>query len=136
MIGQILQTVFGGVLDELEARRRRKQARLEADIAVEQARATADINWDQIMAQGSQSSWKDELWTIVLVIPAILAFIPGGAELVRQGFENLNTVPDWYKAALGTAIAAAFGRQELVNIMTRRRQNRAADRLTSTPPQG
>lgn len=130
MIGQILQTVFGGVLDELQARRERKQARLQADIAIEQARATADINWDQIMAQGSMTSWKDEFWTIVLAVPAILAFVPGAQELVRGGFAELEQMPFFYQAFLSTAIAAAFGRQELANIINRVQRGRAQGRLT------
>jgi hypothetical protein len=97
MIGQILSTVFGGVLDELEARRQRKQARLEADIAIERARATADIDWDQIMAQGSQTSWKDEYWTIILSIPAVLAFFPGARDLVMDGFDTLMQMPVYYQ---------------------------------------
>lgn len=136
MIGQILQTVFGGVLDELQARRERKQARLAADIAIEQARATADIDWDQIMAQGSQTSWKDEFWTIVLAIPAVMAFFPGARELVMGGFATLAEMPIYYQAFLSTAIAAAFGRQELINIATGLQRNRSARRLEGRPAGG
>lgn len=77
----------------------------------------ADANWDTIMAEGSQNSWKDEYWTIVLSIPAILAFFPGAVEYVLAGFEALNKMPDWYKAAVGIAIAAAFGYRKLVPLI-------------------
>ena len=35
-----------------------------------------EAEWDKLMAEGSKESWKDEYWTLVLSIPAILAFFP------------------------------------------------------------
>ena len=69
------------------------------------------------MAQGSQVSWKDEWFTILLSIPAILAFIPGAVGYVEQGFKALNGMPDWYKAAFGLAVAASFGYRKFIGVM-------------------
>jgi hypothetical protein len=39
----------------------------------------------------------------------ILAFIPGMEDVVRNGFEQLNTMPEWYQYSLGVIVAASFG---------------------------
>ena len=54
-------------------------------------------------------SWKDEFALVVLLLPAILVFIPGMREYVREGFEVLATLPDWYQYLLYIAISASFG---------------------------
>lgn len=115
--GGILGEVVGGIKDHFQQKRELKQAialKKQELIATQQ---TADINWDQIMAQGSQNSWKDEFWTIVLALPAIIVFIPGASDYVKEGFLILDTMPDWYKAALGVAISAAFGVSKFQQVM-------------------
>ena len=61
------------------------------------------------MAKGSQSSWKDEWLTILFSIPLILAFIPGMEEVVKNGFAQLQSMPEWYQYSLGVIVAASFG---------------------------
>lgn len=67
------------------------------------------MEWNKAMARGSMTSWKDEYWTIILSIPMIGCFIPKVAPYIMEGFKVLSTTPDWYKAAIGLAIAASFG---------------------------
>ena len=45
----------------------------------------------------------------MLLLPAILVFIPGMREYVKEGFEVLATLPDWYQYLLYIAISASFG---------------------------
>jgi len=111
-----LGSVVGGWLE-----RKKIAAVTETTIALKKqevitSQATADITWDQTMADGSKDSWKDEYWTIILSIPMIGAFIPGMDVYVLNGFTVLASTPDEYKIFLGTAIAAAFGRSELIKI--------------------
>ena len=61
------------------------------------------------MADATVDSWKDEFALIVLLLPAILVFIPSMTEYVRVGFEVLNTLPEWYQYLLFIAISASFG---------------------------
>ena len=61
------------------------------------------------MADATVDSWKDEFALVVLLAPAILIFIPGMREHVREGFEVLATLPDWYQYLLYIAISASFG---------------------------
>ena len=50
-----------------------------------------------------------EKQAVVLSLPLIGAFIPSMVPYVQEGFNVLSTMPDYYKAFLGGAIAASFG---------------------------
>ena len=78
-------------------------------------RISADADWETQQAAASQSSWKDEWFAIILSLPLIGAFIPSMVPYVEQGFTVLSTMPDYYKAFLGGAIAASFGIKTLSN---------------------
>jgi hypothetical protein len=65
--------------------------------------------WEQIQAEAGSHSWKDEFWTIILSIPAIGCFIPGGAEIMVEGFKALELMPEFYQYWLGVAVLTAFG---------------------------
>lgn len=125
MMWGLLKPLLGGLVDTVggifKARAERKmlEQQLKTVIATKKieivaAKETSDVDWDRAMAEGSKDSWKDEYWTIVLSLPAIAAFFPGMSQHIRDGFDVLMEVPDWYRIALGTAIGAAFGRNEII----------------------
>ena len=118
----IVPSIVGSISDHFKDKRELK--RIEASAQVELKKAiteanikkvatgqAADINWEQTMAEGSVGSWKDEFWTIVLGIPAVMSFIPGLDVYVVAGFIALAGTPDWYQNLLMMAIGAAFGIQ-------------------------
>ena len=72
-------------------------------------RIQADADWETTQAEASKNSWKDEWFALVLSLPLIGAFIPSMVPYVQEGFAVLATMPDYYKAFLGGAIAASFG---------------------------
>ena len=61
------------------------------------------------MADATVDSWKDEFALVVLLAPAILVFIPGMKEYVKEGFDILAALPEWYQYLLYIAISASFG---------------------------
>ena len=75
-IFSIFKDIIGGVADEFASRRELKQTRLEGQIEMERRRVEADQTWDQTMAQGSMTSWKDEFWTLIFGFPLILGAFP------------------------------------------------------------
>ena len=84
-------------------------AKAEAEAEVYKQTSLQEGNWDKIMAQGSQQSLKDEWLTILFSIPLILAFIPVAEGVVARGFEQLESMPEWYQYSLGVIVAASFG---------------------------
>lgn len=65
--------------------------------------------WERVQAENGRHSWKDEYWTIILSIPAIMGFIPDLAQYVTAGFFALSQMPDFYQYWLGVAVLTSFG---------------------------
>ena len=108
-IAELAGTWMSGKVEEKKAQAKTRVAKAEAEAMVMQKKATGEIDWDLKMADASASSWKDEWLTILFSIPLILAFVPGMEEVVRNGFDRLNEMPEWYQYSLGVIVAASFG---------------------------
>jgi len=108
-IADLAGTWMSGKVEEKKAQSATKVAKAQAEAIVMQKKATGEIDWDLQMAKGSQSSWKDEWLTILFSIPLILAFTPGMEDIVRNGFQQLEQMPEWYQYSLGVIVAASFG---------------------------
>jgi len=86
-----------------------KVAQAKAKAVVAEKVASGEVAWEKSMADATDGSWKDEFALVVLLLPAILVFIPSLTEYVRTGFEVLNTLPDWYQYLLFIAVSSSFG---------------------------
>lgn len=117
----IISEVLGIGKTYLETASKKKLARTEAEITVMKKASESENQWRKLMSEGSHTSWKDEYWTIVLSIPAIMAFIPSMQIYVHEGFEALEKAPDWYMWCLITAIGASFGLRALKSSNVLRR---------------
>jgi len=116
MIGQILGPVANLAGSWLEAKTTKQAADAKLKLTEAEAKAkillskeTSVADWERIMAQGTQSSIKDEVVTIVVLIPVILCFIPGLEDTVKNGFARLAELPDWYTWLVFTICTAAVG---------------------------
>ena len=108
-ISQLAGTWLEGKVEKTKAETGAKVAKARAEATIMEKKATGEIDWDIAMAEGSKHSWKDEWLTILFSIPLILAFIPGMEEVVANGFEQLEAMPQWYQYSLGVIVAASFG---------------------------
>ena len=90
----------------LNNKKEEKQAKHQAKINVIQN----DANWEQIMAESSKDSWKDEFWTLVIGGILICSFLPFTQDSVRQGFEFLEkSTPDWFTHIILISVSASYG---------------------------
>ena len=96
-------------VEKVKADGQAKVAQAKAKAVVAEKVATGEVAWEKSMADATDGSWKDEFALIVLLLPAILVFIPSMTEYVRSGFEVLNTLPDWYQYLLFIAVSSSFG---------------------------
>ena len=108
-IANLAGTWFQNKVEKTKADGLAKVAEAKARATVAEKVATGEVEWEGKMAEATDSSWKDEFALVVLLAPAILVFIPGMTEYVRNGFEVLNTLPEWYQYLLFIAISASFG---------------------------
>ena len=108
-ISELAGAFMQGQIEKQKAKATLAQTKAAAEAEIMKPAATHDSKWEIIMAQGTQNSWKDELVTIVILIPTILVFIPGMEDVVKNGFERLNELPEWYTYLLFLTVSAALG---------------------------
>lgn len=108
-IAELAGTFLKGKVDKQKAKSTVEIAQAEAKAEVMKSAAMHDSKWELIMAEATKSSWKDEVVTIVVLIPCVLAFIPGMEEVVKNGFQRLSELPDWYQYLLFLVCSAALG---------------------------
>ncbi len=113
LIGPLTELAGGwlkGKADAQAAAANLKLVEAEAKATIMKSAATSEAEWEKIMAQGSQSSWKDEWLTILFLVPLVLCFTgEWGRQTVSDGFAALESMPDWYQYTLGVIVAASFG---------------------------
>lgn len=87
-----------------------KLVEAEAKATIMKSAATSEAEWEKLMAQGTQNSWKDEYLVLLFSIPLILAFLPfeWADEAVTNGFASLDAMPPWYSYTLGVIVASSF----------------------------
>jgi hypothetical protein len=120
-IADLAGTWLNGKVETKAAETKVKVAKAEAEAQIMLSRATSEADWEKIMAQGSQNSWKDEWLTILFSIPLILVFTGDwGREVVANGFIALETMPEWYQYTLGVIVAASFGVRSATKLFGKR----------------
>ena len=108
-IANLAGSWFENKIAKTKAEGQAKVAEAKARATVAEKVAAGEVEWEGKMADATNDSWKDEFALVVLLAPAILVYIPGMREYVKQGFEVLETLPDWYQYLLFIAISASFG---------------------------
>ena len=98
-----------GQVSKQKAKATLAQTEAEAKAEIMKTAATHDSKWELIMAESTKSSLRDEIVTVVVLIPVILVFIPGMEEVVKNGFDRLNELPEWYQYLVFLVCSAALG---------------------------
>lgn len=122
----IVKSLFGAGTDAIKGWSERKTMKaqhkinLEAvkqnhEITMAAAGQLADIQADVSTISQMSLTWKDEYLTLIFTIPAILAFIPGMADIVKDGFTALKETPQWYQALLILVAASGLGLRKFVD---------------------
>lgn len=113
LLGPVTELAGGwlkGKADAQAAANNLKIVEAEAKATIMKSAATSEAEWEKLMAQGSQNSWKDEWLTILFSIPLILSFCgEWGRNIVEDGFIALQGMPEWYQYTVGVIVAASFG---------------------------
>ena len=108
-IANLAGTWFENKVAKTKADGEAKVAEARARASVAEKVAAGEVAWEGKMADATVDSWKDEFALVVLLLPAILVFLPGMKDYVKDGFEILASLPEWYQYLLYIAISASFG---------------------------
>ena len=112
LIGPVAELAGGWLKGKASAQAASANLKLveaEAKATIMKSAATSEADWERIMAQGTQNSWKDEFLVILFSIPLVLSFCgEWGRRTVADGFDALSTMPEWYQYTLGVIVASSF----------------------------
>ena len=112
LIGPVAELAGGWLKGKASAQAASANLKLveaEAKATIMKSAATSEADWEKIMAQGTQNSWKEEFLVILFSIPLVLSFCgEWGRTTVSDGFEALATMPEWYQYTLGVIVASSF----------------------------
>jgi len=140
LIPGVVKQIWNIGSDYFSYKRELNQAKHE--VKLEAIKSTSDWELAKITEVGG--SWKDEFWTIVLAVPAILVMIAPVVELflfhgeyhkgdfigaVIGGMMALDKAPDWYTGSLLTAISASFGIKGYNHYKANGRKDAATDAI-------
>ena len=115
MLWNLVPTVLKGVVDVVKTKTETKKLMAQAEQTHIRKMAEGEIAYAIETQKNMQNSWRDEWFTIILSIPLLIVF---GAiffgkyewiDKLKEGFETLDSLPDWYIWALMAAIASSFG---------------------------
>jgi len=95
-IATLAGTWFENKVEKTKAEGQAKVAEARARATVAEKVAAGEVAWEGKMADATVDSWKDEFALVVLLLPAILVFLPGMKDYVKDGFEILVSLPEWY----------------------------------------
>ncbi len=99
-IVQAVGGIFGSWVDL-------KKSKYGAETARYQAQAKIEGDWDQEALRQSQYSWKDELITLVIFAPLIVAWFDEVKAMAWVKF--VSELPVWYQVIMTGIVAASFG---------------------------
>lgn len=114
LIGKVAPEVAGYYRDRQKLKHERELEKLRGKIEYEKAKSRRaelsegyDADWETLSIQNS--GWKDEATWVVLSIPMVAVFIPPLQPYVQNGFDTLQTLPEWYRWLVVMIYAATFG---------------------------
>ena len=119
-IANLAGSYLQGKADKATANAKLKLVEAESKAAILMSKETSTADWERIMAESTKNSWKDEFITIVVMIPVILCFVPGLEDVVKNGFERLSELPEWYTWLVFAVCSAAIGIRGTKQFMGRK----------------
>jgi|TARA_R100000734_G_C3215000_1_gene28689 hypothetical protein len=124
LIGPITELAGGWLNAKTQAQQANAKLKLteaEAKAKILVSKETSVQDWERIMAQGSQNSWKDEWLVLLFSIPLCLVFTgEWGRNVVAEGFTALEQMPEWYQYTLGVIVASSFAVRSATKFFKRK----------------
>jgi len=101
--------VVTGIVETKKKKAEVKLKKIEAEAAHMDKVIAGEAEWESAAVKQMAGSWKDEVSLVVLLLPAVLVFVPGCQDFVKSGFVALQELPSYYQNLLYIAISASFG---------------------------
>ena len=115
MIWNVVGSLVKGGLNVMKTQSETKQIKALAEQKHYQRMEAGEVEYQVAAQKNMKDSWRDEWFTVILSMPLLLIFgsillnKPEWITKLKEGFEVLNQLPEWYIYALLAAIASSFG---------------------------
>ncbi len=106
-----------GFVDTKKAKAELKVTEIKAATKLKQDAIAGKVKWEMAAVDQMKGSWKDEFVLLALMLPAIAVFIPGWTPHIKDGFEALHELPDYYKHLLYLACSVSLGVRAAPGVM-------------------
>ena len=109
LIGPIAD-LAGGYLNNKKEKAVAKQKLEVAKIEAKVTKVQQDGNWEEAAIKATDSSWKDEAWTIAFILLIAGCMWPDAQPYIKQGFIVLKEdCPEFISWGILASIGASFG---------------------------
>jgi|TARA_R100000329_G_scaffold118520_1_gene97602 hypothetical protein len=108
-IASILKDTVKGFVETKKAKAELAVTEIKAKTKLKEDQIAGKVAWESSAVNQMENSIKDEIALIVLLLPAVLVFIPFMTPHIKAGFEALHSLPTYYQHLLYIAISASFG---------------------------
>ena len=111
-VSEIATNYFDKKKAEVNLKKTEVEAKTQIAKQVAEGKLEADklnSQWENKAVDQLSGSLKDEFITLVILLPAILVFVPYTQPFVRLGFDILGTLPDWYINLIYITVCAGLG---------------------------
>ena len=106
-----------GFVDTKKAKAELKVTEIKAATKLKQDAIAGKVKWEMAAVDQMKGSWKDEFVLLDLMLQAIAVFIPGWTPHIKDGFEALHELPDYYKHLLYLACSVSLGVRAAPGVM-------------------
>jgi hypothetical protein len=105
----IIGDTVKGFVATKKAKSELKLTEIQAQKSLKEQQIAGKVAWEASAVDQMKGSWKDEFVLLALMIPAICVFIGPLRPHIKEGFEVLATLPEYYRHLLYLACSVSLG---------------------------
>ena len=105
----VATSAVSGYVETKKAKADLALTEIKAQKAIKEQQIQGKISWEASAVDQMKGSWKDEFVLLALMVPAICVFIGPLRPHIKEGFEVLATLPEYYRHLLYLACSVSLG---------------------------
>ena len=105
----IIGDTVKGFVATKKAKSELKLTEIQAQKSLKEQQIAGKVAWEAAAVDQMKGSWKDEFVLLALMVPAICVFIGPLRPHIKEGFEVLATLPEYYRHLLYLACSVSLG---------------------------
>ena len=108
-LASIIGDTVKGFVATKKAKSELKLTEIQAQKSLKEQQIAGKVAWEASAVDQMKGSWKDEFVLLALMVPAICVFIGPLRPHIKEGFEVLATLPEYYRHLLYLACSVSLG---------------------------